>query len=220
MPFQHVPTGIPPISPYHPSNKVKKRRSQWHIGVDLGTRQDYTAIAVIQLRWHHDDSAKNVYHLRALERLPLGTPYMEQAERIRQVYALMRERGFTQLAVDATGVGEPVTELLRGCYPTRVTITGGSQETQHEFRRWSVPKRELASLLQVSLEQQRLKIASGLQEAGTLRDELQSFKVKMSSTGHDRYEHEQGAHDDTVIATALALWSAKRMCGGRAFLIE
>jgi hypothetical protein len=75
-----------------------------------------------------------------------------------------------------------------------------------------VPKRDLAGGIQVALQTSRLKIAAGLPDTQVLVQELQNFRVKISLAGHDSYgagtgeEWRVGAHDDLVLAVAIALW--------------
>ena len=51
-----------------------------------------------------------------------------------------------------------------------------------------------------------------LPDAPVLKAELENFRVKISLAGHDTYaagagdEWRQGAHDDLVLAVALACW--------------
>jgi len=62
--------------------------------------------------------------------------------------------------------------------------------------------------VQVLLQNKRLKIASTLSEAATLKKELLNFRVKVDpATAHDSYEHwRDGDHDDLVLAVAMACW--------------
>jgi hypothetical protein len=47
-----------------------------------------------------------------------------------------------------------------------------------------------------------------LPEAVTLTRELESFQVKITESAHDTYgAWREGAHDDLVLAVALALWA-------------
>lgn len=44
-----------------------------------------------------------------------------------------------------------------------------------------------------------------------LTAELQNFRAQITTSGHDSYEAwREGAHDDTVLATALACWFGER----------
>jgi hypothetical protein len=116
------------------------------------------------------------------------------------------------LVVDATGVGAAVVDLFRRAdLPGRmiaVTITGGDAVTR-DGNTARVPKRDLASSVQVALQSGRLRIAQGLTLAPVLQSELLNFRVKISLTGHDSYgagsDWRDNAHDDLVLAVALAL---------------
>lgn len=154
------------------------------------------------------------YAARHLERLPIGTPYPAQVERIKALHDRLNKATGTPplLVVDQTGVGRPVTDMLRGTglHPVPVTITGGDavHTTADGLR---VPKRDLVAAVQVLLQGERLKIAKALPEASTLTAELLAFKVSISLKGHDSYGNDVGPwrenpHDDLVLATALACW--------------
>ena len=71
---------------------------------------------------------------------------------------------------------------------------------------WQVPKRDLVGVTQLLLQQQWLRIAPALPESATLTKEFQDYRVKISATGHDSYDAREGAHDDLVLAVALACW--------------
>src|SRR5437764_163730 len=68
--------------------------SAFYLGVDLGQAQDPTAIAVVErvdrcgdfdhVHWVH--KLKREYHLRHLERVPLGTNYLDVVERVKEVW--------------------------------------------------------------------------------------------------------------------------------------
>ena len=53
-----------------------------------------------------------------------------------------------------------------------------------------------------------LKIAAALSDAGALLDELKDFQRKVSDAGRATYAARTGAHDDLVLAVAIALWWA------------
>ena len=115
------------------------------------------------------------------------------------------------LAVDATGVGVAVTDMMRkdGLHFHSVTITSGDKETR-EGSHWRVPKRDLISACQVLLQQRRLKIAASLPEAKTLTEELLNFRYKITQASNLTYESwREGAHDDLVLALSLAVWEAE-----------
>lgn len=209
------------------------------IGVDLGQAADYTAIVVIEPQtlcvirtetiheerlvrhrpvFRRPDGTETtehplvLYHLRHIERLTLGTRYPDVVQRLKELRAKIP--GST-LAVDATGVGRPVIDLIEsaGLSCQAITITGGDATTSagSEHR---VPKRDLVSCAQVLFQNRRLKIAHGLPLADVLVRELQGFKVKIDArTAHDSYgAWREGIHDDLVLALCVALWVAERSC--------
>ena len=173
-------------------------------GLDLGQAADYTAIAILEVV----DGNPAAYHCRHLQRYPLGTPYPEIVGNVRTLLDDPTLRGRCLVVADATGVGAPVVDLLFAvgvpCVAVNIhggdTVIGGGN-------RWKVPKRDLVGILQVLLQTERLKFAADLPEAPTLINELLSYRVKISPlTAHDSYNAREGAHDDLVLAVALAAW--------------
>ncbi len=73
---------------------------------------------------------------------------------------------------------------------------------------WRVPKVELVRTLVQAFEGNRLKVAKGLRHAKALTGELQAFRRKVTGAGRAAYGATAGAHDDLVIAVALAVWWA------------
>ena len=194
----------------------------WYfVGVDFGQASDFTVIAVVERTettgaW---DAAKFAFkkevglQLRYLERIPLGTPYPEVVERVVQVTRWPELAGQCRLAVDGTGVGRSVVDLLRmarpGCVLMAVNITGGLMQTQ-EGGYYGVPKRDLILGLQVLLQRGLLRIAAGLEHGKNLVKEMSAMQVKISPAGHEQYAvWREGAHDDLVFAVAIACWNAQ-----------
>ena len=185
----------------------------YYIGVDLGKRHDHTAIVIVE------KVEANVYHLerdsqrlelRYAERVALGTPYTVVAERMRRIVTDLNRWGQCELVVDASGVGEPVMDMLRGssmgCSVIAVKITGGEKATR-AGNEWHVPKGDLMAALQMVLEKGQLKIARRLKETGALVRELLDVQATMGANGRVRMGADgYGQHDDLVIAVALACW--------------
>jgi hypothetical protein len=190
------------------------------VGLDLGQKRDHSAIAVVERL-----ETRKVYGtelsgiaVRHLERVRLGTPYPLVVERVKKLLGSWELRGRSGLAVDATGVGGPVVEMLRGarlgCEVLAVTITGGAHEVRVAGG-YSVPKRDLLAELQVLLEKGELRIAKGVPEGGPLLRELMDVKFRQTESGRARMGADgYGQHDDLVIALALAVWRAKRKSNG------
>jgi len=183
----------------------QRNRRDLIMGVDFGQAADSTAIAVLEV-------TESEYQCRHLERLPLGSPYPRQCDRISALHRALCEQGRVGVVADATGVGRAVVDLLR-LEVNRVvglTITGGEAVTWAKRDDVRVPKRELVGVTKVLLQGGYLRIAAGLTEAPTLVRELLAFEAKISLSGHDTYEAwREGEHDDLVLALAMAAWFAE-----------
>lgn len=176
----------------------------FYIGVDLGQRCDFTALSVVEREEGYRAWMEPLYKgltVRFLERMALGTPYTAVARRVEEM--VRKLEGKCAVAVDATGLGAPVVDMLRdarmACELWPIVITGGEKANQHDGR-WYVPKRDLIGGLQLLLEKEDLRIAKKLKETGALVRELVDMRAKQKTE----------THDDLVLATALACWSAGR----------
>ncbi|MFN7996935.1 MAG: hypothetical protein U0Q18_25195 [Bryobacteraceae bacterium] len=198
-------------------------RPWFFVGLDLGQSRDYTAVAVLERSEAAGafDPAVFAYRkevnlrLRYLERVPLGTPYPEVVERVGRVVRSAELAGRCHLIVDATGVGRPVVDLLRrarlNCNLIPVLITGGDLESQ-ERGYYRTPKRDLISGLRLLLEMDSLQIATRLEHGPTLTSELAEMRVRMTGAGNEQFGvWREGAHDDLVLAVALACWGARKV---------
>ncbi len=186
--------------------------SRFYVGVDLGQKQDHTAIAVVERR--------EFLLVRHVERVALGTPYPLVVAHLREMVGRQEVRGRCAMVVDGTGLGGPVVDMLRGaglgCEITAVTITGGDREHRGGGMSVSVPKRDLIAGVQVSLDTGDMRIARRMKEVGSLVRELVDVRMTAGlGTGRVRFGADgYGEHDDLVIALALACWRAKRRENG------
>ena len=181
------------------------RKTCWVVGVDLGQSSDPTAVAVLEhvtgvmdegsdrdrhcgLTEHLQTPAERV-DVRHLERLPLGLSYPVVVQHVRDMLARPPLCGDenqrpAELVIDETGVGRAAGDIFAaaGLRPKRVSITAGSETA------WAGVK----------------------SEAGTMKDELLDFRRKLSDTGRATYAARTGAHDDLVLAVAIACWWISR----------
>lgn len=169
------------------------------VGLDIGQRDDFTALAVLE----QDDQALT---LVALERVRYK-PYPEIAQLVADTVGEMVN---PTVLVDVTGVGRPVTDQLTNLKVphTRINIHGGNTVGQLDDGTLSVPKRDLIAALVVGFESKRLRIARGLRHIEHLEREAQAFSMKLSASGHDTYNARSGEHDDLLLALALPVWHA------------
>jgi hypothetical protein len=185
---------------------------RFYVGLDLGQANDYTAIVVAE-KIPPEGSDDYELHVRWLERFR-DVLYPDVAAHVKRLMEAPQLRGEAALAIDSTGAGIAVCDLLRrsGLTFDSVKITGGDTEIQSGYDSYRVPKRDLVGNLQVLLQSGRLKIARSLEHADTLRAELLNFRVKINvATAHDSYEAwREGDHDDLVLAAALAAWRAQK----------
>lgn len=193
---------------------------RWIVGADLGQVADPTAICVLE-QLSTSDNAGNVnepmritkkFEVRHLERLPLGMSYVSQTG---YLHELMQRPPLTPknstLIVDGSGVGRAVVDLLKrgGLKFQPLVITGGDGQSQEDG--WHrVSKMVLVSTLQAALHSGELKIATGLKDAKVLANELQDFRAQFTSAGNVIFGARESAHDDLVLATAIALWWGRR----------
>jgi hypothetical protein len=200
------------------------------VGLDLGQSSDPTALAVLRrslaiadrgmpLRNHRDDMVFN-FDCVHMERFTLGTPYPEIVKRVVELLSNQRLQPQPRLAIDATGVGRAVVDLvLNQCiaddaFP--ISITAGDTVrrdvwgSSHVIGYW-VPKRELVGSVQSALQSGRLKVASRLAMAETLKKELLNFQVKITAAANETFgAWRENAHDDLVLAVAMAIWLGER----------
>jgi len=215
------------MSPINPGLRARTSCNGFYIGVDLGQKRDYTAIATVERlacvgldrdRLTYQFPMFTRYHVRRIDRPPLGTSYMDIVDLIeRHIQAAIPQ--FThfspRLVVDATGVGAPVVDLIQSrrfpCRLTPVTITAGDKEQSTKSGYYNVPKRNLVSGLQLIVEQGNLKASAAIPEAPVLVHEILNMRTKISAGAHESFEAwREGDHDDLVLAVALACWRAAK----------
>lgn len=199
----------------------------YYLGVDFGSQQDYTALALVRrmpvLKQKQNpagiisaETTKIEYQLLYLERMELGTPYTQIVDHVAQIIRDEEVRGEITVIADATGVGLPVIQMMRerGIQPlVAIGIHGGNQINEKQGG-YSVPKRDLVSSLVVVLQSRRLRVAAGIKHRQQLVHEMQSFKMKQTKTGADSYEAlMEKDHDDLVLALTYAIWYPERTMG-------
>jgi hypothetical protein len=202
--------------------KPVKHYQQFHVGVDIGKHQDHTAIVVVedalvapgtQDKVTFERQVRREMYVRKVERLRLKTEYDKVIERVGQVLDAEEMQGSNVfLSVDATSVGEYVTECMRKEYRakrvgiTEVLITGGM--TQHwEGRRFHISRNALLDRLSLTLERGELALPKGLRGMDLLQEELRGLRRTAGWKLMPRWEC-LGEHDDLAMALAMALWSA------------
>ncbi len=152
-----------------------------------------------------------MFRVHDLGRLPLGTRYPEQVTSVREVIARVNRRGIVpSLSVDVTGVGRPVTDMLRegldgtDYHLSAVTLTSGTalRPSGMGSAEVSVGKEHLVSRLQVLLDRGRILLPEDKESRALVR-ELQDFELRAQASGMIAGAFKTGSHDDLAIALGL-----------------
>lgn len=97
-----------------------------------------------------------------------------------------------QVLMDSTGIGDPILDDLT---KAGVDVDG--------YKFTNASKQRLIESLAMAIEEQRV----GLPDEPVLLNELEAFEYETTKSGATRYSAPEGAHDDCVIALALAHWA-------------
>ena len=182
-------------------------------GLDLGQASDFSAVAVVERTTSCHQTGEKSFSARHLERFPLGTPYPAICDRVVELFA-WPPLSWSTLAVDQTGVGRAVVDMIRRARPKAairpITITAGHAVVP-DGAGWHVPKKELVGVLQVLFQSRRLHVARMLPMASVLVKELETFRVKITGSANETFESwRERDHDDLVLAVAMAAWVGDR----------
>lgn len=148
------------------------------VGVDLGKQNDFTVFVVIDA-----DSKRVVWYERFNQ-----IDYTLQLNRLRGLY----EHCKFEVAIIERNIGEMfIEQAQRAGLPVRAFQTTNSS------------KQVIIDELALALEQSKITLPND----DLLISELESYEMERLPGGTFRYSAPPGAHDDTVIALALA-WQA------------
>ena len=122
-------------------------------GVDLGQTTDPSAVVILERTLADDPEREGkkvaVYEVRHLHRWRLGTGYPAIVSDVVDLFANPPLAGST-LAVDQTGVGRPVVDMLRQARPDAylrpITITAGHTATSNDRGECLIPKVDLVAV--------------------------------------------------------------------------
>jgi len=199
---------------------------EWYLGLDLGQRQDHSALSILHLQWNFLGRCAETYEylfvpelmVRSVERYPLNTSYEEipriVGARAIQINTRHREKSphtapSMQLIIDAGGPGVPMVDHLRRVAPDNlaikpVMITAGSGETQLNGGFAGIPRRDLVSGLVQMVAAGCIICPAALPGVPAWVNEM------LGLSGCGAQSNQRGDHDDLTMATALAAWAAVR----------
>lgn len=199
------------------------------VGVDIGQRQDPSAIVVaecfrrptgrmVTTQYHGDGSftqepeTESAFRVHLVESVPLGTSYEAVAERVATVTAGARLKApgsSLSVRIDQGG-NRSFMDLARralassDAYIEGVTITA-TDRLEHDPGELRVGKSYLVNRLEVLFEQERIELPESRPETEALLLELKAFERHRTERAHLIFGARSGAHDDLVIALALAV---------------
>lgn len=183
------------------------------VGVDVGQGREPSAICVAEAEKREGSWPNTHFLIRHLERLPAGTSYPQVAERVASVThgAIRTIRNDVEIYVDATGLGEPIVELIWGAVMELVVpvyFTHGDRRIvdRCSYRHTvSLGKAYLVARLQTLLQGGRLHLPK-TPEAEVLTQELLDYEIQVDENANDRYgAFTVGTQDDLVTALGLAV---------------
>lgn len=157
---------------------------------------------------------EDVFYVRAVGRLPLGTKYPAVGEHVADVVVGLNNRNITPfLLVDVTGVGRPVFDIIQpklskaDVYVSAVTFTSGTTLKGHPGSPEIVMGKEvLVSRVQALLQTTRLRMPD-TDQTRALAEELRTYEIRISeqTANLQAGAFKTGAHDDMATALGLAV---------------
>jgi phage FluMu gp28-like protein len=167
-------------------------KGEFYVGVDFGKEQDYSVVLVVE---KFPNAAKMVH----VHRFPLHTEFASVIGYVKS----LQDRWQTVRAVyaDITGVGGYIVEDM---------VRSGIQNIKGvNFTVQS--KEEMATILREKMRTSQLKIPyvpTRRLEDIDLTAELNIEKYELMKTGHLRFSHPEGGHDDVFWSVALAVYAS------------
>ena len=161
-----------------------KPDAMYYGGLDLAKTEDFTVLVIL-------DKDRNVVFVDRFQRV-------DWVVQVNRIVAATQRYNDCSVYTDTTGKGEPVYEALRraGCRAKPYLFTQRS-------------KAALIDNLSILFEKKKMRLPRyELWPEGI--DELEAFQYSVSNSGNTRSGAPSGAHDDCVIALALAAWPLKR----------
>jgi phage FluMu gp28-like protein len=168
-------------------------QGDFYIGVDFGKQQDYSVVVVVER------FPNNILKLVHVHRFPLNTEYASVIGYVKS----LQDRWKTVRAVyaDITGVGNYIVEDM---------VHSGIQNVQG-ITFTVQTKEDMATVLREKMRQKEFLIPYEpvrRRQDIDLCAELNVEKYELMKTGHIRFSHPEGSHDDVFWATALAVYAA------------
>jgi hypothetical protein len=200
--------------------------NEFYVAVELGPGNQTTGVAVIEkvfptelkqvsfsggMDWVETEDPPQ-YKCAWLTRLPAATRFPTVIQYTKKIIDGLPAKTPVTLIVDVTGSGRPIMGMMmrQDIHLTPATITAGDDYNLVDGM-WRIPKKVLASTLQVLLQESRLEFAAAMPAIPSLMADMLNFQVKVTTTANDAIElWREGKNDDLVLAVALAAWLAEQ----------
>jgi len=151
-------------------------------------------------------SGPQAHAVRRLQRFPPGTSYSAMRDAVGKLLEALAD---PVVVLDRTGIGTPIADSFR--WPKAATIavllTAGERDIRARPRR--LPRRDVADLLQLALQERRLTIAKSTLAADLAKD-LRTFDPKPGNGAAGELAWRDRPSDDLVLALCVALEEADK----------
>jgi len=167
-------------------------QGEFYVGVDFGKEQDYSVVVVCEKKG-------DTLYIVHVHKFPLKTEYASVIGYIKSLQD--RWRVVRAVYADITGVGNYIVEDM---------VRSGIQGVEGIL--FTIQsKEEMATILREKMRRGEVKIpyvpVRSPQDVD-LTAELNIEKYELMRTGHIRFSHPEGSHDDVFWATALAVYAS------------
>ncbi len=160
-------------------------QGDYFVGVDLGKKQDATAIALVK-------RTLEALRLLGLKVFPLETDYTAIIGYLHVLTSKIQT--IHKVLIDQTGVGESFLDEAKKSVPNVEGLV------------LSLPaKQDVMNHLKMIMQANRLQIPYQLE----LVNELNVERFELTKTGQVQFSHPGGTHDDRLWAVALAVYATR-----------
>jgi phage FluMu gp28-like protein len=177
------------LQPYDFQDQPK---GEFYVGVDFGKEMDFSVVLVAQ---KIADTLQAVH----VHRFPLKTEYASVIGYVKSL--LDRWHEIRAVYADVTGVGNYIVEDM---FRSGIQNINGITFTVQS-------KEEMATIMREKMRNGEVKlfyIPATKREDVDLTAELNIEKYELMKTGHLRFSHPEGGHDDVFWSMALAVYAA------------
>jgi phage FluMu gp28-like protein len=175
-----------------PYDFQEQPKGEFYVGVDFGKEMDFSVVLVAQ-------KIGDLLQVVHVHRFPLKTEYASVIGYVKSL--LDRWHEVRAVYADITGVGNYIVEDM---FRSGIQNVNGITFTVQS-------KEEMATIMREKMRNGEVKlfyIPATKREDVDLTAELNIEKYELMKTGHLRFSHPEGGHDDVFWSMALAVYAA------------